>query len=87
MKRSERFRHDAIRAAWLAALILSACVAGCVWSVALVEPLPSGGVIAAVIGVTGLGYAGVRLREAARLMRLSEREAQWEAAALIRPRL
>lgn len=87
MKRSERFRQEACRAAMWAAMIFTASVAGCAWSVALLEPLPSGGMLAAAIGVAGLGYAGCMVREAVRLLRLSGKEARWEWQASIRPKL
>ena len=87
MKRSERYVMQARRQALLALMVFSVSVAGCVWSVALVDPLPSGGMLAAAIGVTGLCYAAAMLREAVRLLRLSGREARWEWQASIRPKL
>ena len=87
MKRSERFLFRARRNALSAAAILSASVAGCVWSVALVDPLPSGGMLAAAIGAAGLCAAAAYVRECAHNLRHANREAQYEHQRSIRPRL
>lgn len=87
MKRSERFYDKSRRTLLQALLLLSASVAGCVWSVALITPLPSGGMLAAALGVTGLAYAGAQVREAYRLARLARKEERWEWERSIRPRI
>ena len=87
MKRSERYLYQSRRKLMQAFLLLSVAIAGCVWSVALVDPLPSGGVLAAAIGVTGLFYAGALVREACRLAYMARREARWEWERSIRPRI
>lgn len=87
MKRSERFFHKAKRKALWCAAILSASCAGCVWLVALIDPLPSGGMPAAALGAAGLFFAAMMAREAAHYLRLAKREERWEWEREIRPRL
>jgi hypothetical protein len=87
MKRSERFLSRARRNALSAAAILSASVAGCVWSVALVDPLPSGGMLAAAISAAGLCAAAAYARECAHNLRMAGKESRYEYERSIRPRI
>lgn len=87
MKRSERFLMMARREALWASLILSATVAGCVWSVAAMLPSLAGGPLAAAIAAAGLCAAGMHLRECMFCLRQSAKEEQWERRREIRPRV
>ena len=87
MKRSERCLLAARREALWASLVLSATVAGCVWSVAAMLPNPAGGPLAAAIAAAGLLAAGMHLREFMFWLRQSAKEEQWERRREIRPRV
>jgi hypothetical protein len=87
MKRSERYLHQARRCALWASLTITASAAACIWSVALVGDMPSGGMLAAALGVPGVFFSGCLLREAARLLRLAGKESRWEYEREIRPRI
>lgn len=79
--------NEARRMMLWAVAVFSAVCAGCVWSVAVTLPEASGMVLAAVLAAAGLCACGGMLREAWRLLRLSEREAVWEWQREVRPRL
>jgi len=87
MKRSKRFLNEARRKLLWALAVFSAVCAGCVWSVVATMPEASGGVLAGGIAATGLSAVALLLREAWRLWRMSEREAEWEWRSEVRPRL
>lgn len=87
MKRSERLKRDSRHKALMAAMIFCVCIAGCVWSVALIDPLPSGGMLAAAAGAAGLSLAARMWRDALRTARLGRIEKEWEYSREVRPRL
>jgi hypothetical protein len=86
MKRSERFQARARRAALWAVAILSGTLCGGVWAVAAIDPLPSGGMLAAAVAMAGLWASGALARECAWLTRQAGREARWEQERETRPR-
>jgi len=87
MKRSERFLMKARRTALWAVCVLCGCAAVCIWSIAATQPAASGGVLAGVLAAIGLFYGGAMMQEACRLLRMSQREAEWEWRNEVRPRL
>lgn len=84
MKRSDRFYQKARRAALWACAILSASVAGCVWSVRVMQESMGLGFPCGLIALTGLFFFGGMIREAVRLARIANNEARWEWERSIR---
>jgi hypothetical protein len=87
MKRSARFYMKARRAALWGAAWISAVMAGCVWSVRVMQESASGGVACFLVALAGLFWASGLIREAMRLARLGRNEEQWENRSSIRPRI
>jgi hypothetical protein len=87
MKRSERLQQAARHQAMLATVFLSGALAPGVWAVvALMAGNALGGACLLLAATIALCLSGAHWREAQRLRRVAESEAQWEYERAIRPR-